>query len=194
MPLDYYKTLRILAMREVTRDASTPEYALRRIMRWYSKEFSTPLHVVNDLPLHDVLTHYYEANYENLSEDNDKLIDEMRELSMTDDEQAAEQARKDRAEYEDYLFNKETEEEAEVQQAKKKKKLEEDAKKPKKAPVFQAPSAAMSPAMSVEGARIVPDISKEPEPEIKMTFIDLEELDRLSETDSLEIPSLVGLK
>jgi len=39
----------------------TPEYYYRKICRWYSKEFSTPLKGVYDLPMDFVLEHYYES-------------------------------------------------------------------------------------------------------------------------------------
>jgi hypothetical protein len=40
--------------------------SLRRIFRWYSKTFSTPLHIVDDLPLEDILQAYFEDMYENM--------------------------------------------------------------------------------------------------------------------------------
>jgi hypothetical protein len=43
-------------------------YWLRHIFRWYSKTFSTPLHVVESLPLDHVLTAYYEERYESMNE------------------------------------------------------------------------------------------------------------------------------
>lgn len=39
---------------------------LRKIFRWYSKEFHTPLAEVEDLPLEDVLLHWFEVSYETL--------------------------------------------------------------------------------------------------------------------------------
>jgi hypothetical protein len=47
-----------------------PEYYLRRIFRWYSKTFATPLHEVEELPLSDVLQHYWEEHYEDMAKDS----------------------------------------------------------------------------------------------------------------------------
>lgn len=55
------QAVQILAMEAVLSD--TDEYRMRDICRWYSGEFSTPLHVVEDLPFEYVLQHYYEAVY-----------------------------------------------------------------------------------------------------------------------------------
>lgn len=49
-------------------DQKEDGYRLRQIFRWYSREFSTPLHEVEDLPLVQVLTHYFESMYEELGE------------------------------------------------------------------------------------------------------------------------------
>lgn len=55
------QAVQILAMEAVLSD--TDEYRMRDICRWYSGEFSTPLHIVEDLPFEYVLQHYYEAVY-----------------------------------------------------------------------------------------------------------------------------------
>ena len=56
----------------------------RRVSRWYSKTFATPLHLVDDLPRLDVLQAYYEDLYENL--EDDKLHLELEELLKPVDE------------------------------------------------------------------------------------------------------------
>lgn len=57
---------RLSALNAVLHPETDPEYELRRIFRWYSKEFHVPLPQVYDLPLDDVLQHYYEAKYEQM--------------------------------------------------------------------------------------------------------------------------------
>jgi hypothetical protein len=47
----------------------------RRIFRWYSKAFSTPLHEVDALPLDDVLLAYWEERFEEME---DKDLEEIR--------------------------------------------------------------------------------------------------------------------
>jgi hypothetical protein len=60
---------------------------LRRIFRWYSREFATPLHIVESLPVIDVLRHYYEAKVDAM--DEDALEAERKLLIETDDERRA---------------------------------------------------------------------------------------------------------
>jgi len=57
---------RLSALNAVLHPETDPEYELRRIFRWYSKEFNVPLPQVYDLPLDDVLQNYYEAKYEQM--------------------------------------------------------------------------------------------------------------------------------
>lgn len=56
------RALQTLAMNAVVQEDE--EYNLRYIFRWYSQRFHTPLHVVQSLPLYDILQHYYEVDYE----------------------------------------------------------------------------------------------------------------------------------
>jgi hypothetical protein len=44
----------------------TDLYIYRKICRWYSTTFHTPLHIVNSMPYDEILLHYYEHNYEKL--------------------------------------------------------------------------------------------------------------------------------
>ena len=46
-----------------------PEFKIRFIQRWYSREFSTPLHVVEDeLDFREVARHFFECRYEAMLE------------------------------------------------------------------------------------------------------------------------------
>lgn len=67
---------RLIALNTVLHPDTDPDYELRRIFRWFSKTFNTPLAQVYGLPLDEVLQHYYEARYEELEdaepEDNDQ--------------------------------------------------------------------------------------------------------------------------
>ena len=44
------------------------EYFFRRIARWYSSTFHTPLHEVEQLPWFEILQHYYEFHYEKMNQ------------------------------------------------------------------------------------------------------------------------------
>jgi hypothetical protein len=65
--LNYLDNIRIRALTAVV----DPDHdaIMRRIFRWYSEKFHTPLHVVeDDLPLDHVLLHYFEHEFEGLDE------------------------------------------------------------------------------------------------------------------------------
>lgn len=50
------------------------EYFIRRVCRWYSKTFSTPLHEVQGLPWNDVLLAFFEELYEQRQVEELELI------------------------------------------------------------------------------------------------------------------------
>lgn len=65
------ESIRLLALQEVwssRHGEASGEYLLRRIMRDYSVWFHTPLHVVEELPVDDVLQAYWERHYEEIDE------------------------------------------------------------------------------------------------------------------------------
>lgn len=62
------KDIQILALNNIEDPDGETYY--RRICRWYSREFSTPLEtVIYDIPEKDVLIHYYEDLYYGLYND-----------------------------------------------------------------------------------------------------------------------------
>jgi hypothetical protein len=76
-----------------------PDYGAfyRRVCRWYSKNFSTPLEtVLNDLPEHDVLRHYFEDHYyelEQRAQSNDeakKAYEELKNRILVDEKEIEE--------------------------------------------------------------------------------------------------------
>lgn len=91
------QAVRLIALRDVVL-ADDARYHLRRKMRWYAMTFHTPLHVVETLPVLDVLRHYYEAQYEALEERShspdsreaapaiEALAEERRRLCMSPEE------------------------------------------------------------------------------------------------------------
>lgn len=63
--------IRLRALRVVLRPDR--EYFLRRVMRWYSKTFYTPLAQVEDIPTEDLLQTWYEERYAEMApEDLDR--------------------------------------------------------------------------------------------------------------------------
>lgn len=76
--------IRTRALRAVVK----PDMAasMRRVFRWYSREFSTPLAQVESLPLEDVLTAYFEDLYSNMEEP--LLEQELADMALTPEERA----------------------------------------------------------------------------------------------------------
>lgn len=59
------EAIQILALLSV--EAPDKEAHFRKICRWYSREFYTPLHIViNELPFEEILQHYYEHTFSTL--------------------------------------------------------------------------------------------------------------------------------
>lgn len=185
--MDYFRALRTLALADVTRDPPAPSYALRRIFRWYSSKFATPLHLVDDLPLHDVLQHYYEAHFEEM--DDVAIHQEVVELSKSPEALAAE---RDQNEYEEYLLIKEEEQKQEAQ----KKRLVDKKPEIQKPKVWQAPEAGLDLQTPVRSeVSFATDNKSRPAletPDISMRFVDLEELEEVVSLDGLG--SLVGIE
>lgn len=85
--MDTFHAIRVKALacvREVDVDAS---YFERKLWRWYSHTFSTPLAEVLDIPIEDVLQHYWEWTYEHM--DPSLQDHEAETLSMSEAEAKA---------------------------------------------------------------------------------------------------------
>lgn len=66
-----YKEKQLEAMFHLLNE--TDIYFFRKVCRWYSEKFHTPLHVVmdgNTLPWDDILLHYYETQFEDIGYNN----------------------------------------------------------------------------------------------------------------------------
>lgn len=84
-----YDDIRLIALASVLTDSS--EYGLRHIFRWYSTTFCTPLHIVEDLPLVEVLQHWHESEYEKLLDDDEgrlALKDLIESYLLSDEDKA----------------------------------------------------------------------------------------------------------
>ena len=102
MAQEWPKSLEILAYREALSDKPSTEFSFRKLFRWYSKEFTTPLHIVETLPLFDILQHYYEAQAVALADSkNDEgqlaLQEKLLELCKTAEELEKEKLEKARS-------------------------------------------------------------------------------------------------
>ena len=66
--IDVYEHLEVLALHSVS-TGKDPSYVYRKICRWFSREFHTPLPQVIKLPVEFVLQNYYEYQFESLQEE-----------------------------------------------------------------------------------------------------------------------------
>jgi hypothetical protein len=66
----YFKALKTIALANVLAgDGAGDDYQERRVVRWYSRTFHTPVAAVEQIPLEDVLLAYYECGYEDMDPD-----------------------------------------------------------------------------------------------------------------------------
>jgi hypothetical protein len=100
--MDFYKTIKILCLGSVLNPDE--EYELRRIFRFYSAKFNTPLHLVPELPLEEILTAYFESEFEGMAED--KISSLAFELTETREEKSRKSLEEERRAVEDYEFLK----------------------------------------------------------------------------------------
>lgn len=71
MNASYVRALKTLALRDVASEDRDEHYSLRHVARWYSKTFFTPLHIVlEEISVHDMLQHYFEAQFETMDDDD----------------------------------------------------------------------------------------------------------------------------
>jgi hypothetical protein len=164
--MDYYKALRTVALQEVLSDTPSQSYSLRRIFRWYSQKFCTPLHVVNTLPIHDVLVSYFESHYEEFGED--KIQEELRELTMTP------------AQLLDAEMAKAAEALSELEFS---KSIEKEIAETKNRPVVKKTVTHSRGGIPLEKPVEVEKPVKPPD-EIKMSFLDIEEFDKILSADA----------
>lgn len=90
--MHYYEAIRARALFNVLKP--NQDYYVRRIFRWYSKTFHTPLEEAFNMPIEIILSHYFEEYFEGLEQED--LDDQLVEMTETDEQ------RKERLAFEDY--------------------------------------------------------------------------------------------
>ena len=83
--MDTLEAIQLEALRAVMEEDA--EYLVRRILRWYSSTYHTPLHTVEDLPLEYVLQQFFEVNIEGMTKAQRKKL--ALELAETKEEKLA---------------------------------------------------------------------------------------------------------
>lgn len=106
--MDYYKHLKILALKSVVEPDE--EYELRRIFRWYSKTFATPLHIVEEFSLEHVLTNYFESQFEEKKEE--EIFQIIQDLTEKDEDRRKKEMAEEKQAVEDFEFLRMVEKEA----------------------------------------------------------------------------------
>lgn len=140
--MDIVRALRLVALRNVLiPDKADEDYGIRRIMRWYSKTFHTPLHVVEDLPLDDILLAYWEEHYEELSDA--ELYQHKEDLFTTEEQRRQARKKVDLADADADDFARMV---AEEEQQKAEKKTEQKAQSLPQKPVEQRIPEATLPS------------------------------------------------
>lgn len=120
--MDLFKALQLVCIKSVTQPDG--EYKLRRILRWYSKTFYTPLHIVETLPLENILIAYFESIYEEMEEEERQ--EHIQLLLETDEQRKArlENEEKERLSAQDFLeFSQKQQKEKEEAHAKTEKRI-----------------------------------------------------------------------
>jgi hypothetical protein len=173
--MDRYEAARLMALHAVVshkkrqNDLVDLEYPMRKIFRWYSRTFFTPLHVVDTLPLDDVLQAYWEVQYEEMADEptgEEDLAAEVARLTEDDDSLRQRQRQEDAEEVEMWEFQQE-----ELAAAKEQKSIEGLKHTPKDTPILSyGPNDRESELVSSSP-------SPSHQPEIKMSFVDDLDLD-----------------
>lgn len=184
--MDRFKALRLQALQAVLDPDN--EANLRHIFRWYSKTFHTPLHIVSTLDEDDVLIAFYEASFEEMSEDDREK--EKFELLETDEQRKARLRALDASRMESFEFARFT-----AAEEKAKKVAEIDPAKvenPLTSPAFKAATKSLAPASALPKV----DAEKAPkmEPDIEMKFVSADDFERELEGYGPNVPSPDGKK
>lgn len=162
--MDRYRALRLRAMQAVEHPDSDDQ--LRSIFRWYSRTFHTPLHLVEELPVDDVLSAYYEESYEGMNDEERKR--ETAELLETPEQKKIRLRQKDEERAEAFEFARiAAEEERRKEDRKRLADLKPEGAKP--LAVQKTPEASLPKPLK--------DLKELP-PDIEMKFVDDAEFEK----------------
>lgn len=185
--LDLLKAVRLSALWAVKKRG--PEYMLRHIFRWYSREFHIPLPEVDSIPLENVLTDYFECRYESMEDDD--LDAEEERLRETYSERLAREAREAEAAEEDDEFFQDVKREAKISNAKvdaAKRSLEERIRE-------EGEETIPVPVMGEKLPQVFQELAERADPrlrtvpaDIKMEFVSQSELEEMEDWDVLGPP------
>jgi pterin-4a-carbinolamine dehydratase len=151
--MDEVAAIQAIALKAVINEE--PAFLFRRVLRWYSTTFHTPLHVAEDLPLDYVLGHFFEYSIDLMSaQARNKLADEISGKSDKDSDDA-------------FLAKTKEQAKAERQKAKKKKEKAEKIVKEAEGKDF-LDAAAVEQVIRQAAAKLgdLPDLSMKFDPNL----------------------------
>ena len=90
---DRIRNVKIIALRAFI--TKNEDFYLREVFRWYSRSFSTALHLVPDLPLEDVLLHYFEDKLLKELDDESQHPGQLKKFAIESLETKAERTRRE---------------------------------------------------------------------------------------------------
>lgn len=189
--MEFWDAIHLAALRDVyfaktDREGGDPLYVYRKIFRWYSKNFYTPLHLVQELPLEDVLRAWYEQTFEDM-EDKD-LEAEVRKAALSDEELRLQEMGESADAAADLDLMREAEEENAAYERAALAKRIEDVVRP-----VQEQLQQMVPIRPIRDVEIVParppNIRSTIPPDIKMTFVpeDDDSFEKALEGDAFDL-------
>lgn len=166
--MDFVEATRNQALLDVMEDGFLYNY--RRICRWYSQRFNTPLYIVEGLPDEKVLQTFFECQFEDMSAEKRK--DLALELTETPEELKARKKREDKVS--DEAFVRRAAREAKKERKAREAKLKQTAKK-----------VAEAEESEILGGKTPKAPKPPPLPEVSMRFDDG---GNLMEEESIPVP------
>jgi hypothetical protein len=171
--LNVFKALRIIALRDVLDEP--PEYHIRYVFRWFSRNFHVPLPQVAEIPLDEVLQAFYESRYEDMSDEER----EAERLILIETEAGREKRMReaDADKLNEFEFKKMANEIAAEQAKKEKAKANEPISEHSSPFMSSLPEPSLDPPITLD----------KPPPNIKMNFLSKEEFEKRLEEEGIDL-------
>lgn len=175
--MNYYEAIKAKALHSVLKPDT--EYYIRRIIRWYSKTFHTPIQAVQEIPVEYILREYFEERYENMEEEDRDI--ELEEITETEEQ------RKERLAQEDAEKNSEHQLMEMARQTNKARKIAN--KNLPKTPITKLPEqiSKLSETIKDVAERIKEEMKTDPQempPDIDMKFESDSDFEKMLNSDS----------
>lgn len=179
--MDLYLAIRLKAFLAVTKPDKP--YLVRKTIRWYSKTFSTPIKVVEGLPLEEVFQAFYEEHYEEM--DSEARESEKEDLLLSDEDRYRRMLEAEAEEAESFDCARFIAEDERRQ--KKEATLKSESKK--LGSIVPGGVTAGAPIVATEAGVKIQDLPKAMPPAITMNFMDADEFeDELEGFGSMKQP------